>query len=202
MRTSGSPISGPGKTIDVGRRRSALYRRCGGGVRTGAAVRAVQATRTDLLLETLALRHQLGVLARSSRRFRPTDRPLWLSVAMVLAQMAGTARVNPASHRRSLASRRTTSMLAPPLAAPWTTTNRSNMSRSDSAHGRGELSVWCSADSRRTTQAGNHRFGTHRLAVSARPSDHTVTGLAYVPHESPRPIHVHLAGDVIARVKR
>ena len=49
-----------------------------GGVRTGAAVRAAQATRTDLLLETLALRHQLGVLARSHRRFCSTDRLLWL----------------------------------------------------------------------------------------------------------------------------
>jgi hypothetical protein len=48
------------------------------GFRSGAAVRAAQATRTDLLLETLALRHQLGVLARSHRRFRPTDRLLWL----------------------------------------------------------------------------------------------------------------------------
>ena len=42
---------------------------------------------------------------------------------------------------RSLASRRISSMLAPPRAAPWTTTDRSRMPRSDSAHGRGELSV-------------------------------------------------------------
>jgi hypothetical protein len=49
-----------------------------GGFRTGAAIRSSQATRTDLLLETLALRHQLAVLARSHRRFRPTDRLLWL----------------------------------------------------------------------------------------------------------------------------
>ena len=167
-------------------------------VRSGAT----QATRTDLLLETLALRHQLGVLARSNRRCRPTDRFLWLSLSMVLGPMAGGAGVNPASHRRSLASRRITSMLSPPLAAPWTTTDRFNMSRSDSAHGRGELPVGCSADSRRMTQAGNQRFGTHRLAVSARPSHHTVTDLAYVPHESPRAIDVHLAGDVTARVRR
>jgi hypothetical protein len=49
-----------------------------GGFRTGAAVQAAQAT--DLLLETLALRHQLGDLARSNRRFRLTDRLLWLSL--------------------------------------------------------------------------------------------------------------------------
>src|SRR5258707_9819719 len=46
--------------------------------RTGAAVRTAQATRTDLLLETLALCYQLGVLARPNRRLRPADRVLWL----------------------------------------------------------------------------------------------------------------------------
>ena len=49
-----------------------------GGFRTGATDRAAEATRMDLLLETLALRHQLGVVARSHRRFRSTDRLLWL----------------------------------------------------------------------------------------------------------------------------
>jgi hypothetical protein len=41
-------------------------------VTTGAAVRSARATRRDLLLEALALRHQILVLARSNRRFRPT----------------------------------------------------------------------------------------------------------------------------------
>jgi putative transposase len=43
-----------------------------------AAIRLALATRRDLPLECLALRHQLGVLARSNRRFRPSDRLLWL----------------------------------------------------------------------------------------------------------------------------
>jgi hypothetical protein len=47
-------------------------------IRTSAAVRSARATRRDLLLETLALRQQLGVLARSNRRFRSADRLLWL----------------------------------------------------------------------------------------------------------------------------
>jgi hypothetical protein len=47
-------------------------------IRTGAAVRSARATRRDLLLETLALRHQLGVLARSNKHFRPADRLFWL----------------------------------------------------------------------------------------------------------------------------
>jgi len=49
-----------------------------GGFKTAATAPAPQATRIDLVLETLALRHQLAVLARSHRRFRATDRLLWL----------------------------------------------------------------------------------------------------------------------------
>src|SRR3989442_2665572 len=45
---------------------------------TGAAVRSAWSTRRDLLLENFALRHQLSVLARSNRLFRPSDRVLWL----------------------------------------------------------------------------------------------------------------------------
>ena len=80
-----------------------------GSFRTGAAVRATQATRTDLLLETLALRHQLGVLARSNRRFRPTDRLLWLLLrwlwprwreALVLVQPATIDRWSRDGFRR------------------------------------------------------------------------------------------------------
>src|SRR5256885_5472993 len=70
-------------------------------IRTGAAVRSARVTRRDLLLETLALRHQLGVLARSNRRFRPADRLLWLFLrwlwprwreALVLVQPATVDR--------------------------------------------------------------------------------------------------------------
>ena len=46
-------------------------------IRTGAAVRSARATRRDLLLETLALRHQLCVLTRSNKRFHPADRLFW-----------------------------------------------------------------------------------------------------------------------------
>jgi hypothetical protein len=45
---------------------------------TGPAARSAQATRRDLLLEILALRHQFSVLARSNKRFRPDDRLFWL----------------------------------------------------------------------------------------------------------------------------
>jgi hypothetical protein len=49
-----------------------------GGFKTAVTAPATQATRLDLVLETLALRHPLAILARSNRRFRPTDRLLWL----------------------------------------------------------------------------------------------------------------------------
>src|SRR5207244_9759872 len=45
--------------------------------RTVAALRSALSTRGNLLLELLALHHQLGVLARSDRRFRPSARLLW-----------------------------------------------------------------------------------------------------------------------------
>ena len=79
-------------------------------IRTGAAVRSARATRRDLLLETLALRHQLGVLARSQRRFRLADRLFWLFLrwswprwreALVLIQPATVDRWHREGVRRS-----------------------------------------------------------------------------------------------------
>ena len=69
--------------------------------RTVAALRSALSMRANLLLEILALRHQLGVLARSDRRFRPSDRLLWLCLrrlwlrwreALMLVQPATVAR--------------------------------------------------------------------------------------------------------------
>jgi len=42
-------------------------------VRMVTAIRLAVWTRRNLLLEILALRHQLAVLTRSNRRFRPSD---------------------------------------------------------------------------------------------------------------------------------
>jgi putative transposase len=64
-------------------------------------IRAALRTRRDLLLEILALRHQLGVLSRSDRRFRLFDRLFWVCLrrvwprwceARVLVQPATVAR--------------------------------------------------------------------------------------------------------------
>src|SRR5437867_2545858 len=116
---------------------------------------------------------------------------------MVVAPVEGSAGAGPASDRRSLAPRRISRMLAPSLAAFWKTTYRFTMSGSDSARGRGELSLGRSAHSRRITEARNRHFGTHGLAVSARSLDYTVTNLAYILRERLRSPNVHFAGDVL-----
>jgi putative transposase len=54
-------------------------------VRTVAAIRFALAMRRDVLLEILALRHQLAVLVRSNGRFR-ADRLLWLILRRVWPQ--------------------------------------------------------------------------------------------------------------------
>ena len=71
------------------------------GIPTTAALRRPLCPRRDLLLEILALRHQLAVLRRSDRRLRPSDRLFWLCLrrwwprwreALVLVQPATVAR--------------------------------------------------------------------------------------------------------------
>ena len=66
-----------------------------------AALRSGLFTGLDLLFEILALRHQLGVLARADRRFRRADRLLWVCLrrwwprwkdALILVQPATVAR--------------------------------------------------------------------------------------------------------------
>ena|SRR5262249_9559251 len=71
------------------------------GILTVGALRAALSARRDLLLEYLALRHQVAVLSRSDRRFRAGDRLLWLCLrrlwpgwrqALVLVQPATVVR--------------------------------------------------------------------------------------------------------------
>ena len=55
-------------------------------VRMVTAIRFALWMRKELLLEMLALRHQLAVLRRSNRRFRPPDRLLWLILRRIWPQ--------------------------------------------------------------------------------------------------------------------
>ena len=76
---------------------------------TLAALRLALSTRRDLLLEIVALRHQLAVRTRSNRGFRRSDRLLWLTLrrvwprwhtALVLIQPATVDRWHRARFRR------------------------------------------------------------------------------------------------------
>src|SRR5262249_1590129 len=66
--------------------------------RAVTAIRLAFAARRDLLLEVLALHHQVAVLARSNRRFRTPDRLLWLFLRRVWPQWRNALRlVHPAT---------------------------------------------------------------------------------------------------------
>src|SRR5262245_20252475 len=52
-------------------------------VQTSATIPFASLGRRDLLFEVLTLHHQLGVLARSTRRLRSVDRLLWLILRRV-----------------------------------------------------------------------------------------------------------------------
>ena len=67
-------------------------------VRTVAAIRVAVSSRLDLLFEILALRHQVAVLARANRRFRRSDRLLWLMLRRVWPRWRDALRlVQPAT---------------------------------------------------------------------------------------------------------
>jgi len=153
-------------------------------IRTGAAVRSAWATRGDLLLETLALHHQLGVLARRRKAFAQLTVCFGcfcgacgpVAEALVLIQPAHVDRWRPEGVRRCWRRR----------------SRRPGRPRIDSPC-RDLIGVWPrrivsgrSADPRRIAEARNHHFGTHRLALFARPPDYTVTNLAYILREPPR----------------
>jgi hypothetical protein len=150
--------------------------------RTVAALRSALSAHRDLLLEILALRHQLGVLARSDRRFRPSDRLLWGVLASVMAPVEGGSGAGPAGHGRPLVSRRISWVLEPSLAtATGKATLRFTTASPHSANGHGEPSLGRSADPRRVVETRSHCLGTHGVAVSTRPTDGTVADLAYIP---------------------
>ena len=96
-----SPILRPHEKGLTFAQRLTILRMMRDAFRIVAALRSVLAARRDLLLECVALRHQLGVLARSDRRFRPSDRLFWLCLrrwwprwkdALILVQPATVAR--------------------------------------------------------------------------------------------------------------
>jgi len=171
-------------------------------IRILAASRFAWSTRRDLLLEILALRHQLAVRARPNRRLRLSDRLLWLTLrrvwprwrdALVLVQPATVDRW----HRARFAcrwwrrSRR-----------PGTIAHRFDVSRSDWAPGWGKSALGRAANSRRTAQARSRRFRTHSVALPARPAEETVTDLAHIHRESARPVRMRYPSALTVCVLR
>jgi hypothetical protein len=79
-------------------------------------------SRLDLLFEILALRHQVTVLARAHRRFRRSDRLLWLVLRRVWPRWRDALElVQPATVDRCIASGFVGA--GAPFATSWTTTH-------------------------------------------------------------------------------
>ena len=168
-------------------------------VPTVTAIQLALSARRDLLLEMLALSHQVAVLARSNRRFRPSDRLLWLilrrlwpqwRVALVLVQPATVDRwcrdrINRRWWRRSRRPGR-------PRINSQCRELIGRLAEEKSSLGR-------ATDSRRTAQARNRRLRAHGVAVPRGAVKEAVTDVAYIPRESPRPIHMHVVGAVTVR---
>jgi hypothetical protein len=146
--------------------------------------------RRDLLLEILALRHQLHVLVRSNRRFRPSDRLLWLVLRQLWPQW-----------RDALV------LVQPATVDWWHREGFHRCWRRRSRHPRRpRIDSECRGLIRRlaaeVTQARDRRLRTHGVAVSARPTTGAVTDVPYLRRESPWPVHVHFARDVTVRATR
>src|SRR5260370_530418 len=84
-------------------------------------------------------------------------------------------------------------------AAAGTTTHRFRTSKPHWAHGHGERSLGRSAGPWRVAEARNHRLRTHRVPVSARPTDETVADLAHILCEPRRQPGVRLDGNLVIR---
>src|SRR6266851_3575095 len=113
-----------------------------------ATLSSVCQTRAVLQLEILALRHQLGVLRRSSRkrpRLTPTDRILGMAVTSV-ARLASGTRHRQAGNGHRLASPRLPTVLDLEEPSPRGSTDRPGRCEdADSHHVRSESTLGCAA---------------------------------------------------------
>ena len=86
-----------------------------------SAVRARLRQRLDLLVEFIALRHQLAVLQRTGTRrpcFRPSERLFWLFLFALVGKLAAQSDHCPSRHRFALAPSRFVGNLAIQLMSP------------------------------------------------------------------------------------
>jgi len=171
-------------------------------IRILAASRFAWSTRRGLLLEILALRHQLAVRARPNRRLRLSDRLLWLTLrrvwprwrdALVLVQPATVDRW----HRARFACRW------------WRRSRRPGRPRIDSTCRDliGRL-----AEENRLWGAPRIHGELLKLGVVVsertvsrylqRPTEETVTDLAHIHRESARPVRMRYPSALTVCVLR
>src|SRR6516225_2283466 len=172
-------------------------------VRTVAVLRSALCTRRDLLVEILALRHQLGVRSRSHRRFRTSDRLFWLCLrrawprwreALVLVQSATVDRWHREGFRGCWRRHSRRRPGRPCIALQ----RRSLIERMATANG-----LWGAPRIHsELLKLGFTVIRTHGVAVSAQSTDETVPDLADIPREPLRQPGVHRDGDVVIRDKR
>jgi putative transposase len=167
-------------------------------VATVTAIRLALSARRELLLEMLALHHQVAVLARSNRRFGRSDRLLWLILRRLWPQWRDAlVLVQPATVDRWYRDR---------FNRRWWRRSR--------RPGRPRINSQCRELIGRLAEE-NHLWGAPRIhgelklgiVVSERTVSRYLTWrpkgpsqtLAYIPRESPRPIHMHVVGAVTVR---
>src|SRR5262249_20345253 len=114
-------------------------------------------TQHALVLENLALRHQLAILQRTARRprLRPSDRVLWVLLARPLARLGRGPRHRATRHRHPLAARRLPARLDldEPAARTRPPRGRPGGPRAHPPHGRGQPPMGRTPDSRQTPEA-------------------------------------------------
>src|SRR6267378_469429 len=153
------------------------------------ALRAALKTRTDLTLENLALRQQLALLRRRSKRpqFGRLDRLLWVWLAN---QWAGWREVPPRSprDRDSLASAGLPRFLDLEVSsrANGSTASRLGACESRTHHAARESALGRATHSRRVAQTRDGRLAAHRCPAHAASPEATLSDLAHVPREPSR----------------
>ena len=170
--------------------------------RTVALLRTALCTHRDLLFEILALRHQLGGLSRSHRRFRTSDRLFWLCLrrvwpgwreALVLVQPATVDRWHREGFRGWWRRHSRRQSGRPRIDSQL----RSLIGRMATANG-----LWGAPRIHGELLKLGFTVSERTVSRSARPTDETVPNLADIPREPHRQPHVQLDGDVVVRDER
>src|SRR6266852_2026381 len=154
------------------------------------ALRAALRSRTDLALENLALRQQLALLRRRSKRpqFGHLDRRLWVWLSNHWTGWRKALHLVPPRDRDSLAPAglpRFLDLEVPPLAS-GSPAGRLGACESRTHHGARESPLGRAPHSRRASQARPRRLAADRCPAHAASPEATFSDLANVLSEPPR----------------